>query len=804
MANDEDFEIVVTIDPTQGKRGADVIDRELIGMERQAKKSSEAMSKSIGDGMRKAASDARRSDLAGAVGRSVAGLATAFGAREAMDMADAYTNATSQLRAMHGATQAQIIAQRELFKSAQETGSEFGSVVGLYRQVGKAVTDMGGSQRQAIETVDTLTKAIKASGASGASADAALTQLSQGLGAGALRGEEFNSVLEQAPIIIDLIAKSLGKTRGEMRAMANEGKLTSQVVISALKSQRQEVLDQYAERLPTFAEQWTKFRNEASKSLSEFAQNTRAVELLGSALAGLADSLRMVASVGAMASKAVGELGDISIGGYQLDGGALWRGVSTARRYLNPITGSYNAASDIYGAVQDSGKGSRVGDLVDTLKEISRHTEGMKGLLADVAKNTEFGGFAGMAQRLEQKDAVAKFVAEQQAAALIPIATRAMIQGVGDGAKSRQAQMKRDKDAADAMKRLRDEYNSFLGSLSDVTAAEQELEKAQRLLDRAVRAHLTTQEEANALMAQREEMLRDQLDPYAAVVREIEREIVLLGQSEEVRNRTTRLLEIENDLRGKGVELTSEQWGQLDELVRAEEAAARAADQRAEAEAKAANAAQERFELLQDVREKMRALAEVEREVAAKAKEDFERPMMELEGAMKNEFAGAFDEALRSAIAFENNFSQIVQNLLKEIALLIAKMLLLQAVQAGFGTTGAGGQPALTSMGGLLAGLITGGNFAGGGQFRVGGTGGPDSQGVFFRATPGEIVTVTNPGLAANSNAPSGGVSVPLSITLAGDPNALVATFLRSSEGEQVVIDIFAKHTGKLRGALAR
>lgn len=190
-------------------------------------------------------------------------------------------------------------------------------------------------------------------------------------------------------------------------------------------------------------------------------------------------------------------------------------------------------------------------------------------------------------------------------------------------------------------------------------------------------------------------------------------------------------------------------------------------------------------------------LAAFEKEII----ESQEAPMRELESAMKDTLADGFDQALRSAINFENGFKAIVQNLLREIAVLAAKMLLLKAIQAGFGMPGSSG------IGDFLGGLVTGnmnyGQRAGGGQFTVGGTGGPDSQGVFFRATPGEIVTVSNPGLASNSNA-GGGATVPLSIHLAGDMNALVTKHLSSPQGEQIVIDIVAKHAGKLRGALAR
>jgi hypothetical protein len=199
-------------------------------------------------------------------------------------------------------------------------------------------------------------------------------------------------------------------------------------------------------------------------------------------------------------------------------------------------------------------------------------------------------------------------------------------------------------------------------------------------------------------------------------------------------------------------------------------------------------------------------------ELAALQKEiisEMAAPMDELSSAMKDVVATGFDDALRSALNFENNFKQIAQNLLREIAVLIAKMLLLKAIQAGFGATA--GTSLGSGMGGFLGGLITGnfgGGMAGGGTYIAGGSGGVDSRNVMFRVTPGERITFTPPGQMAPANSNTGGgaapVSVPLSIHLGGDLNALVTKHLSSPEGEQIVIDIVAKHAGKLRGALAR
>lgn len=208
-----------------------------------------------------------------AVGVAVAAFAGQQIVSKVAQYGDAFNGAASRIRGMSADTAEATRVQEQLFQSAQDTGSSFGSVAGLYQQIGKSAKDLGMSTEQAVQYTDTLNKAIKASGAAGGGADAALQQLSQGLGSGVLRGEEFNSVLEQAPIIIDLIAKSMGKTRGEMRKLAEGGKLTSAVVFKALNDSKADVDEAFAKRIPAVSDMFVRLRNEIERAFGEMLQD---------------------------------------------------------------------------------------------------------------------------------------------------------------------------------------------------------------------------------------------------------------------------------------------------------------------------------------------------------------------------------------------------------------------------------------------------------------------------------------------------------------------------------------------------
>ncbi|MDO6748881.1 tape measure protein, partial [Gilvimarinus sp. 1_MG-2023] len=109
---------------------------------------------------------------------------------------------------------------------------------------------------------DTISKSFIVSGASAQEADASITQLSQALAAGVLRGDEFNSVMEQSPRLSQALSASLGVTTGELRAMADQGQLTTDTVVKALKEQAAAIDDEFSQMPATVCASVEKLKNE--------------------------------------------------------------------------------------------------------------------------------------------------------------------------------------------------------------------------------------------------------------------------------------------------------------------------------------------------------------------------------------------------------------------------------------------------------------------------------------------------------------------------------------------------------------
>lgn len=173
-------------------------------------------------------------NAARAAGSAFAALGAGQVAREIVRLTDAFKSMQGSLALVSASTGAASQAFSALLGMANNTGSSLESTVALYTRLANATKGVGYSQEQLLNVTDAINKAFVVSGATAQEASNAAIQLSQGLAAGALRGEELNSVMEQGPRITRALADYLGVTNGQIRAMAAEGKITAEVVTNAL------------------------------------------------------------------------------------------------------------------------------------------------------------------------------------------------------------------------------------------------------------------------------------------------------------------------------------------------------------------------------------------------------------------------------------------------------------------------------------------------------------------------------------------------------------------------------------------
>jgi len=190
----------------------------------------------------------------GSLKKIIAAVGVVALTRQIIKLTDAYTNVNNKLKLVTNGTKDLQKTQKQLFDLAQASRSSFESTAELYARLSRSTRSLGVSNKDLLTVTDAINKSFIVSGASAEEASNAIRQLSQGLAAGALRGDEFNSVAEQAPRLQEAIAASLGVTVGELRALAAEGKITSEVIVKALKGQAAVINKEFDQLTPTFGQ----------------------------------------------------------------------------------------------------------------------------------------------------------------------------------------------------------------------------------------------------------------------------------------------------------------------------------------------------------------------------------------------------------------------------------------------------------------------------------------------------------------------------------------------------------------------
>lgn len=267
------FRINIVVDQGRAEANLNRVERRLSGLEKQGERTSQTL------------------------GRAFRFIASGFVVRQIGRTANAYQEVQNRLRTVTDGSENLADVQQRLFEIASETRQEYEATAEVFARVGLSAQELGRSQEELLQFTESLNKAVALSGASSQEAQAGLIQLSQGLASGALRGDELRSVLEQLPVVADVIARSIGVTRGELRELGAEGKISADIVLDAFKEARGELDERFGETVPTLAQAFTELRNEFTQVVGEIEEGTGIFRTFG-------DGVRF-------AAQATGEFRDI-------------------------------------------------------------------------------------------------------------------------------------------------------------------------------------------------------------------------------------------------------------------------------------------------------------------------------------------------------------------------------------------------------------------------------------------------------------------------------------------------------------
>ncbi|EDW1421578.1 phage tail tape measure protein, partial [Salmonella enterica subsp. enterica serovar Mbandaka] len=241
-------------------------------------------------------------------------FAGAFATGHLISLADEWSSVNARLKQASQSSDDFTESQRALMDISQRTGTAFSDNASLFARSAASMREYGYSSQQVLDVTEAISTGLKLSGASTAEASSVITQFSQALAQGVLRGEEFNSVNENGDRVIRALAAGMGVARKDMKAMADQGLLTADKVVPALISQLGTMRGEFEAMPQTVSAATTEIENAFMAWVGGANEATGATATLVSVMNGVADNIDTVAA-------AAGVLA--SIGGARYLGGKL-------------------------------------------------------------------------------------------------------------------------------------------------------------------------------------------------------------------------------------------------------------------------------------------------------------------------------------------------------------------------------------------------------------------------------------------------------------------------------------------------
>ncbi|RNJ92097.1 tape measure protein [Neisseria meningitidis] len=236
------------------------------------------------------------SGLSGLTGL-LAGLASVGFAKSMLDTADAVQSINSQIRQVVSSETEYLAVQRQLLDTANRTRASLESTASLYVSTSRALKDYGYTQQEILKFTEATNNAMTIGGVGAQQQAAALMQLSQALGSGVLQGDEFKSIAEAAPILLDTIAEYMGKSRAEIKKLGSEGQLTADVIFKAISGASEKFGEQATKMPMTMGQALTVFSNNWQSMVSKLLNDSGTMSGIAAVIKLIADNLNLVVPI---------------------------------------------------------------------------------------------------------------------------------------------------------------------------------------------------------------------------------------------------------------------------------------------------------------------------------------------------------------------------------------------------------------------------------------------------------------------------------------------------------------------------
>lgn len=223
--------------------------------------------------------------------------------------ADHMQELNSQVKLVTASHEEYVAVNERLHQMANKNLTDISATTGLYTNSARALSNLGKSQEEILKFTNAVSLAMGVGGKSATEQASAILQLGQAMQSGVLQGDEFRSLAENAPIILDLVAEKLGKTRAEVRELASEGAITSEVIYNALADATPKLQAMFDKMPVTMSQSFGVLRNNYKKFVGDFVNDTTGLSgVVAKSLLGIANNFETLAK-GAVAVAGVALVG---------------------------------------------------------------------------------------------------------------------------------------------------------------------------------------------------------------------------------------------------------------------------------------------------------------------------------------------------------------------------------------------------------------------------------------------------------------------------------------------------------------
>lgn len=202
------------------------------------------------------------------LGKFISIAALVAGAVKGMAIADEYMNTAARLDLVNDGLRTQAELQDMIFASADRARGSYSDMAAAVAKMGLLAKDAFVSNDELVAFTELVQKSFKVGGADTSEQQGAMRQLSQAMASGRLQGDELVSIMENAPMVYDAIAKYMGKSKGELKELSSDGVITSDIIKNAMFMAATDINGAFEEMPMTFGDIWNKIKNGGLKAFA--------------------------------------------------------------------------------------------------------------------------------------------------------------------------------------------------------------------------------------------------------------------------------------------------------------------------------------------------------------------------------------------------------------------------------------------------------------------------------------------------------------------------------------------------------